>query len=112
MPLDRISYPIVEQTKEFTQRGNLFYIDRLMVQANTRGQVVTPTLILEDLVITLPTFTSTSRDHIDIDVERIGSFARLEFSPVFNIQWFLVEMVIRPLQLGRWVGFGGESLLL
>ena len=56
MAFDRISYPIVEQTKEFTQRPNLFYIDRLMIEANTRGQVVTPMLVLEDLVITLPTF--------------------------------------------------------
>ena len=100
MAFDRISYPIVEQTKEFTQRPNLFYIDRLMIEANTRGQVVTPTLVLEDLVITLPTFSTTVRDHVEIDVDRIGSFSRLELSPASGIQWFMAEVVIRPLQLG------------
>lgn len=100
MPLDRISYPVVEQVKEFTQRGNLFYIDQLMVEVNTRNQVVTPTLILEDLVVTLDTFSTSRRDHIQIEVNRIGSFSRLELSPAANMQWFMVEIVIRPVQLG------------
>lgn len=100
MALDRISYPIVEQTKEYTQRGNLFYIERFMIEANTRGTAVTPTLVLEDLVITLPTFSTTARDHIEVVADRIGSFSRFELSPASGIQWYLVEMVIRPLVLG------------
>ena len=100
MALDRISYPIVEQSKEFTQRGNLFYIERFMAEVNTRGTVVTPTLVLEDLVITLPAFSTTTRAQVEIDIDRIGAFTRLELSPAAGIQWFFNELVIRPLQLG------------
>lgn len=100
MAFDRISYPIVEQSTEFTQRGNLFYIDRLMVEANTRGTIVTPSLVFEDTVVTLPTFSTTARRHVEIEINRIGSFSRLELTPVAGIQWYLVELVIRPMQLG------------
>lgn len=109
MALDRISYDIIEQTKELTQSGiSLYYFDRLTVEANTRDVVVTPTLRLEALDITLPTFSTSVRDLVDIDINRIGAFSFLTLTPVVGIQWYMVEMTIRPLLLGVNIVPGGR----
>lgn len=100
MVLANIAFDIVEQTREVTQLGNLFYLERVMVEADTGGQVVTPTLRLEATDITLTTFSSSVRDLIEIDVNRIGPFSRLSFTPVLGVKWYLIEMAIRPLTLG------------
>lgn len=100
MGFDRLSFPVIQQTTELTQLGDLFYFERLFVSANTRNKVVTPTLLLEDNTITLDTFSTSSKARVDIPIQRIGSFHTLELTPVYGIQWYLVEMEVRPLMLG------------
>ena len=100
MALDSFSYDIVEQAREFTQLSNLYYLERVTVEANTRGVDVTPVLQLEHTEFTLDVVNTTRRDLVEIVVDRIGPFSRLTFSPVLGIQWYQVATVIRPLVLG------------
>lgn len=100
MALDSFSYDFVEQVREYTQLGNLYYIERITVEANTRGVDVTPVLRLEATDYTLDVVNTTVRDLVEIDVNRIGPISRLNFSPVLGIQWYQVAVVIRPLLLG------------
>lgn len=100
MGLDSFSYDIVEQAREFTQLANLYYLERVTVEANTRGVDVTPVLQLEASEFSLDVVNTTRRDLVEIDVNRIGPFSRLTFSPVLGIQWYQVATVIRPLTLG------------
>ena len=100
MALDQVTFDIVEQTAELTQLGSLFYLERLHLEVNTRGQTLTPTLTLETTAITLPTVSTTARDLVDVTIDRLGPMSTLTLSPVSGMQWYLAELVIRPLVLG------------
>lgn len=100
MALDQVDFDITQQTKQYQQLANLFYIERINIEANTRGQTVTPTLQLEATSITLPTFSTAARDLVEIDVNRIGPFSALSLNPVSSMQWYSVGMVVRPIVLG------------
>ena len=100
MALDSFSYDVVEQIREFTLLSNLYYVERVTAEINTRGIDVTPLLRLEATDYTLDAINTTVRDLVEIDVNRIGPFSRLNFSPVSGIQWYQVSVVLRPLTLG------------
>lgn len=105
MALNQFAFDIVQQTKEFQQLGNLFYFERLIAEVNTRGVAVTPTLTLETTDISLSTITTSTRDLVEVTVDRLGPFSALTFSPVTDMQWYSVGAIIRPLVLGlRLVG--------
>ena len=100
MALDEIQFDVAFKTSELTQQGNLFYVERLNFEFNTRGAVVTPVLSFENSDVTLPTISSTERDVVEVAVNRLGPVSFLKLSPVSNIQWFRADMFIRPVQLG------------
>lgn len=100
MALDRVVYPVVEQNPELSQQSNLFYLDRYVAEVNTRNLVVTPTLTLGTTEITLPTFSTGERDHVEIAIDRIGPLGSLTIAPVAGMQWWRNELVLRPIQLG------------
>lgn len=100
MALDSFSYDFIEQVREYDQLSNLYYVERITVEANTRGVDVTPILRLEATDYALDVVNTTVRDLVEIDVNRIGPLSRLNFSPVLGIQWYKVAVVLRPLTLG------------
>lgn len=100
MALDEIQFDVAFKTRELTQQGNLFYVERLVFEINTRGGTVTPELILEDSSVTLTGVTTSERDFVAVPVNRLGPVSALVLSPVSNIQWFDVAMYVRPVQLG------------
>lgn len=99
MAIDTASYDILPYTREFDELGNLFYIDRLIFEANTDSNVVTPTITFSHGDVTLSTFSSSTRSFSEVAVDRLGPISNISFTPINFIQWYGVEMFIRSLEM-------------
>lgn len=100
MPLDTIIYDILPYSREFDELGHLYYVDRLIFEANTDGATVTPTIDYNGTEVALSTFSSTSRTFSEITVNRLGPIDNIQVTPINEIYWYGCEMHIRPIQLG------------
>jgi len=107
-------YEILSYTQELTEQGNLFYIERLLVECNTNGQSVTPRLTFDnDTTVDLASFSTTFRRFIQVDIERLGPLVDLALvNSNFagsGIAFFSLELQLRPVQLGvNLIGIGSK----
>lgn len=100
MPINTLQYDILPYSREFDDLGNLYYIDRLIVEANTQGEDVTATLDFNDTTSSFTAFNTTTRTFNEIAINRLGPLDGVSLTPINDIAWYGVEMFIRPIQLG------------
>lgn len=96
MALDRIQYDMLDKTNELDLLDNLHYVERLDLEVNTNGITVTPTITLSNVSFALQSVSNTTRGFIEVPVNRIGSIDRLTITPFARIDWFQVELFLRP----------------
>lgn len=100
MALDRIIYDVVPFTRELDQLGNLFYVERLVVEVNTNNSTLTPTFNFEVGSVALTGQTNSAQGMLEFTVNRLGPLLSVELAPAVAIDWFGVELFVRPLNLG------------
>jgi hypothetical protein len=98
-------YDLLDFTQELTEQGNLFYIERLLVENNTSGVSVTPQLTFDnDTVVAFPSFSRTTRGFSEVSINRLGPLVSLELTnSAFASQAigiFSLELHLRPVRLG------------
>lgn len=109
MALDTISYDILPYSRDFDELGNLFYLERLVVEANTNSNVVTPTVDFNGTTADFTTFSSSTRAFSEITIDRLGPVNAITFTPINDIEWYGVELFLRPLQLGVQIVHSGKG---
>jgi len=112
MSITGFTYNILEQTRELNELGRLFMIERLLVDADTDSQNVTPTLVFEDSTSALTAVSTSTRDVTELVVNRMGPLHEVRFAGSFstqNIQIHNLELVIRPVFLGINILPGGQN---
>ena len=100
MALDTISYDILPYTREFDDLANLYYFERLVVEADTDDTSVTPTVHYSGTSTALTAFSCTDRAFNEITVNKLGPISQITFTPINEIYWYGIEMFIRPLEMG------------
>lgn len=100
-----IVFEIPRQAKNLDMTDRIFVIDRLTIEANTRGTSITPTLNLAGGPIALSAINTSARDIVSFNIDRIGNPTEL----VLGGDWFLagtrptvyrVELHLREIELG------------
>jgi hypothetical protein len=112
MALDRIKYDVIPYTRELDELGNLFYVERLVLETNTNGNSVTPTLGFEAGDVVLSSVSNTSRGMLEVAVNRLGPLNSVELAPVSQIDWYGVELFVRPVMLGVNIVERGQQVVL
>lgn len=107
MALDTLNYDILPYSREFDELGNLFYVERIVVEADTDGTSVTPTISFNDSDVALTAFSTSSRGFSEISVNRLGPVDAISFTPINSIEWYGVESFIRPIEMGANIVPGG-----
>lgn len=100
MALDRIKYDVYPFTREMDQLGSLFYVERVILEVNTDDIEITPTFLFEVGDVVLSTVSNSARGMIEIPVNRLGPLNSFELTPVGGIDWYGVELFLRPVVLG------------
>lgn len=100
MALDRIKYDIWPFTKELDQLGNLFYVERLVLDVNTNDNSLIATFGFESEDVVAAAVSNSARGMLAIDVNRLGPLESVEISPVTGMEWYGVELFVRPVMLG------------
>ena len=116
MALDRLRWDLLDRTKELGLQQSIQYVERLMVEADTNSIPLTPTVILAATTIALTSQLNTARGFLEFPINRIGPLDNLILSPFAGIDWFSVELYLRPVELriniipqGASVSFSGRS---
>lgn len=119
MALDRIQYDTLDKSNELSLLSNLHYVERLLLEVNTNGVSVTPTLTLGANAFAFSSVSNTTRGFIEIPVNRIGPIDRLELAPFAKVDWYQVELFLRPVvykiknvPTGNVAVFAGRSTLI
>ncbi len=97
-----IQYDTTPYTLEIDEQDQLYYIERLIVEANTGSNVVTPVLIREDSNITLSTISTATRLMTEIAVNRLGPMLGLQLNATYgsqNIQIHEIALFLRKVEL-------------
>lgn len=86
----------------FNELGNLYWIERIVIESNTGGTNVTPSIKIGGGTITLTAVNTSAREYTEISIERIGPLEHIQLAADFstNIQLFGVEIYLRPVSLG------------
>jgi hypothetical protein len=94
-------FDIPPQLRELDELNTVYFIERLIIEADTNGSVITPIIDFENTSLTLSTISSTSRSMQQISVERMGPITALRLQDNFtdDVQIFGIELVIRPVLL-------------
>lgn len=98
-------YDLLDSTKELTELGNLFYVERLLVESNTDGASVTPELTFDGgTTVSFSTFSRTTRGFDEITINRLGPLVSVALTNATfasqAIGFYTIELQIRPVQLG------------
>lgn len=110
MSLDTVTYDILPYHRDFDLLGNLYYIERLVFEANTDGVSVTPKIDFSSGTSeSFSTFSSTVRQFNEVTINRLGPIDNISFTPINEIYWFGVEAFIRPIQLGVEIKNAGKN---
>jgi hypothetical protein len=112
MALDTVTYDILPYHRDFDLLGNLYYVERLIFEANTDGEAVTPKIDFSSGTSeSFTTFSSTVREFNEVAINRLGPIDNISFTPINEIYWYGVEMHIRPIQLGVQIVNSGSNAL-
>lgn len=95
----------------FNNLGQLYFIERLVIESDTNGTSITPSIKIGGVTITLDAFSTSARGYTEIDVERVGPIENVTLSGDFesDVQIFGINMFLRPVTLGVKLP-GGERL--
>lgn len=96
MALDKIQYTMLDKTNELDLLDNLHYVERIMLEVNSNGVAITPTLQLGSNFFAFSSVSNTVRGFLNIPVDRIGPVNRLELTPFAGVDWYQVELFLRP----------------
>lgn len=112
MALDRLKYDVYPFTRQLDQLSNLFYIERLALEVDTDDQDVTATFYFEDATVSPTAVSNSARGMLSIDVNRLGPLNSVEITPITGVDWYGVELFIRPVFLGvNFVELGKRSAM-
>jgi hypothetical protein len=112
MALDILRYDVWPFTRDLDQLSNLFYVERLVVEADTDDELVTASFVFEDATVTPATASNSSRGMLNFDVNRLGPLHYLTLSPAADIQWYGIELFIRPVVLGINIVESGQRVAM
>lgn len=101
-PDTAILFEVQPLNQMFNNLGNLYFIERVVLETDTNGTSVTPSIKIGGGTVSLSAFSTTSRSYTERDVERIGPIEHLNLAANFtgDVQLYGVEMFIRPVVLG------------
>lgn len=110
-PSTEIIYEMQPLHQELNMQGSLFWIERIVVEANTNGSTITVLIDTDGVTIVAGTVSSTSRGYVELVVERPCPIRALRLQDNFtdNVQLFGIEMHVRPVELGI-SRFGGSRI--
>lgn len=110
MALDRIKYDIVPYLKQLNLIDRLFYIERITAEVNTNGVSLMACIDLGGTVVNFGTQSNLARAPITYIVNRLGPVHHLEMMPIAAVDWFDLEITVRPVELNvRVVPIGRET---
>lgn len=112
MALDRLKYDVFPFTRELDELGSLFYVERLVVETNTNSTDITPTFSFESEDVVFSTISNSVRGMLEVVVNRLGPLNSFELTPVAGIDWYGVELFIRPVVLGVNVVESGARVVM
>lgn len=114
MAFQGISFPIDDYTRELDELDRLVYFERLHLDVHTAGATVTPVIVLNNTAVTLSTVNNSARAVVEVAINRLGpaSDLQLKFSLSDAVQWYGIDLVIRPLDLGVQVVPSGQFFTL
>ena len=98
-----VQWDITPYTLELDENDHLYYVERLIVEANTNSNTLTPVLVREDANITLSAISTASRLMSEITINRLGPVLALQLNNSSwgsqNIQIHEVALFLRKLEL-------------
>lgn len=102
VPSVGITFEIPPNRREFDNTGNLLWIERLVIDANTGGATITVEIETDGATFTVGTVSTTARDYTEIFVQRPGPIIELRLLGDFtaDVNVFGVECHVRPVNLG------------
>jgi hypothetical protein len=105
-----LDWQIDDHIRDLDELDRIIMVDRLVVDAFTDSNDVTPTLTLNNTEVALTAINNAARSVTDTAVDRIGPINRLKLTYTDNltIEFYNVDLVIRPLDLGINVLPGGQ----
>jgi hypothetical protein len=105
-PTTAITFEIPPSFRILDQLNTIYFIERLAVDIDSNSVSVTPSITTENATITLTAISSTARNTIEEDVERVGPVQSVTLTGDFtgDVQLFGIEMAIRPVSLGVRIG--------
>lgn len=101
-PDTSIVFEVQPLNQMFNNIGSLYFIERIVLETDTGGVSVTPSIKIGGATLTLAAFNTSSRKYTEIDVERIGPVENVTLSADFtgDVQIFGIELYLRPVSLG------------
>jgi len=112
MAYDTIKYDVYQFTRQLDQLGNLFYIERLILDIDTNNEELTASFEFEAETFTSAAVSNSARGMINIDVNRLGPLQSVSLTPIDSISWYAVELFVRPVVLGLNIIESGSRVLM
>lgn len=102
LPGTELTFEVPPNRREFDNTGRLFWIERVVVEANTGGTTLTVEFECDGVTFTAGTVNTTTRSYTEIFVQRPGPIRELRILGDFtvDVQVFGVECHVRPVNLG------------
>ena len=88
--------------QELNMQGTLFWIERIVVEANTNGSTITVLIDTDGATITAGTVNTTTREYVELFIQRPAPVRAVRLQDDFtdDVQLFGVELHVRPVELG------------
>lgn len=112
MALDRLKYDVWPHTRELDQLGNLFYVERLLLEVDANDETITATFAFEAGDYVPSGVTNSARGMLEIAVNRLGPLNSVELTPITLIEWYGVELFVRPVMLGVNIVESGQRVVM
>ena len=108
-PDTEIIFEVQPLLQELNMQGSLFWVERVVVEADTNGSDITVIVDTDAGPLTVGTVNTSSRTYAEIDIERPAPVRALRLQDDFtdNVNVFAVELHMRPVEIGFNL-FGGQ----
>lgn len=110
-PTTELIFEVQPLLQELNMEGNLFWLERIVVEANTNGSTITVLIDTDGATITAGTVNTTGREYVELFIQRPAPIRAVRLLDDFtdDVQLFGVEIHVRPVELGINT-FGGGRL--
>ena len=101
-PTLELIYEMQPLIQELNMQGTLFWIERIVVEANTNGSTITVLIDTDGATITAGTVSTTAREYVELFIQRPAPVRAVRLQDDFtdDVQLFGVELHVRPVELG------------